>query len=171
MQQAHKLLNTKPRKQFKQLIHNRNRTLTPNVHTKMKILCVLSVLCVLITGCQEYTVNSKTGERVPRYAGRIQVALYDQTTRPENPNFEVFARPEDVKRPYKIIALLAHEANPEDEAMMMNAIAYRAKKLGADAMIVLNQQANNAQVNQVVQIANNERKPQIYRANAIIYTP
>jgi hypothetical protein len=49
----------------------------------------------------------------------------------------VFDDAASVKRPYKIIALLSHESQPSSSGRMMNAIAFRARQLGADGMIVL----------------------------------
>jgi hypothetical protein len=137
---------------------------------KTRLFCHFALFCLLFTGCAEYTTSSSTGEKIPRYAGRIQIALYDPTPRQPKPDFEVFADAQSVKRPYRIIALLAHKANPEDEGLMMNAIAYRARKLGADGMIVLPRPGRGWKFGQVGDIGSGGSEEGVYRAHAIIFT-
>jgi hypothetical protein len=88
-----------------------------------------------LTGCQ--STSTDTTDRPPRYGNSVQVALYDKTPRNIKPEFEVFSREADVPHKFKIIALVSRNANPQDEGLMMAAIAWRAQQLGADGMIVL----------------------------------
>ena len=61
--------------------------------------------------------------------------MYDKTPRPPKEKIEVY----DAKlpgKPYKEIASLTCEGAPREEAVMMEAILYRARHLGADGVII-----------------------------------
>ena len=129
----------------------------------MKLLLSSLSTVLMLTGC---TSTAPNGEQVPRYAGRIEVAIYDTTVRPPVKSLDVFDDAASVKRPYKIIALLSHESKPSDSGRMMNAIAFRARQLGADGMIVLPPRATGYQWNGY---GGGPGQP-IYSAQAIIFT-
>jgi len=123
------------------------------------------VLAGALAGCST-PVSENSTDPAPRYASRINVAQYDLTPRSPSLSLEVFDSAEAVKRPYKVIALLSHKAEPNDSAKMMNAIAWRARQLGAQGMIVLKPQDTGIRWNQWGM----ERAEPIYSANAIVFT-
>ena len=120
------------------------------------------VLSVLLMGCTTASVNS--ADPAPRYAGRIKVAIFDASTRPATTSLEVFDAPP--ARPHKVIALLSHKAEPQDSALMLNAIAWRARQLGAQGLIVLPPQETGYRWNQW----GAERGEPVYSGNAIVFT-
>jgi hypothetical protein len=74
----------------------------------------------------------------PRYGTSVQVVSYDSTPRPFNPDIQVFSNPNDVQgRPRHPIAQLVRVGWPNDQALIQNALIWRAKSLGADAIILL----------------------------------
>jgi hypothetical protein len=121
------------------------------------------VLLVAVTGCST-TPSGNPADGAPKYAGRIKVAQYDLSPRTPSLSLEVFDAPPT--RPHKVIALLSHKAEPNDSAQMMNAIAWRARQLGAQGLIVLRPQETGMRWNQWGM----ERGEPIYSANAIIFT-
>jgi len=133
----------------------------------MKLFVPLVVLVLsLCPGCST-TPSGNPADPAPKYAGRINVARYDVTPRVPSTAFEVFTRADEVQQPYKIIALLSHESKPKDSGLMINAIAWRARQLGADAMILLPPQETGLRWNQW----GVQKQQPIYSANAIVYTP
>ena len=130
----------------------------------------LFFLLLIFLGCKSTPqVLAPNATPAPRYGNRIQVAQYDTTSRPINPNFEVFAREEDVPRPFKIIALVSHSANPQDEGLMMTAIAWKAKQIGADGMIILNPHSGGWKSEQIGNFGGGKSEEPIFRAHAIIW--
>ena len=60
--------------------------------------------------------------------------MYDTTTRTKTTHLDIYdTKPPE--RPYKVIALLTCEGAPKEEVVMTRAIFYRARMLGADAML------------------------------------
>ncbi len=62
------------------------------------------------------------------------MSIYDSSPRPKTAHLDVY----DTKapeRPYKVIALLTCEGAPKEEAAMTTAILYRARMMGADAVM------------------------------------
>lgn len=84
------------------------------------------------------------------------------------------------QRPYKVIALLTCEGAVDQEVVMTTAIHYRARQIGADAVMSLNTinpQVDTLNVTQGVAeqavirglgIGSSARS--VFRANAIVYT-
>lgn len=68
------------------------------------------------------------------HAKRVQILVYDSTQRPKAANFDIYES-KPPQKPYKVIALLTCEGAPKEEAAMMTAIFYRARLLGADAVM------------------------------------
>jgi hypothetical protein len=84
-------------------------------------------------GCST-TPLPEVAEKQPEHAGRVQVAIYDSTSRPKTSHLDVYDT-QLPQRPYKEIALLTCEGEPQEEAAMTTAILYRARMLGADAVM------------------------------------
>lgn len=73
-----------------------------------------------------------------RYGDSVQVVSYDSTPRPFNPSVQVFSSPAALQgRPYHLIAELYRGGWPNDQPLIMNALIWRAKSLGADGVILL----------------------------------
>jgi hypothetical protein len=100
---------------------------------KTQKLFVSLVLALVASGCAT-TPQQQGVEAPPKHANRVQVAIYDSSPRPKTAQLDVY----DTKlpqRPYKAIALLTCEGAPKEEAVMTTAIFYRARMLGADAVM------------------------------------
>jgi hypothetical protein len=100
----------------------------------MKTVAILLTALTLCACRTEYV--SSTGEPTPRYANEVQVARYDATDRQPTAQLEVFSNPQALgNRPYRVIALLTREGYRRDEGLIMNAIAWRARQIGAEGLI------------------------------------
>ena len=101
----------------------------------MALSVALAVVAILNQGCATGPGPQQQGvETPPQHAKRVQVVMYDPTTRPESKNLDIYDTKEP-DRPYKVIALLTCEGAPKEEAPMTAAIFYRARKMGADAVL------------------------------------
>ena len=100
----------------------------------MKPTIHLSVLALLIlTSCS----SVPPAERPPRYGKGVQAVMLDSTPRVFNPTVEVFQRREDLgDRPRRTIAIVSHDGWPNDQAALVTALIWKAKALGADAIIL-----------------------------------
>ena len=96
---------------------------------------LIAVAVMLLIGCHSYDVN---GTRPVRYANSVQVTALDSTLRPFSKTIEVFQNADELKtQPYRKIALLSHSGWPNDEALLNNALIWKAKSLGATGVILL----------------------------------
>jgi hypothetical protein len=103
---------------------------------KIQTLLIPLALALVITGCAT-TPQEQNAETSPKHAQRVQVAIYDPTTRPKTAHLNIYdTKPPE--RPYKVIALLTCEGAPKEEAAMTTAIFYRARMMGADAVMSAN---------------------------------
>jgi hypothetical protein len=109
-----------------------NRVKSKNQTSLKNLLSILALL--ILTGCYSYDIN---GEQPVRYASGVRVVSYDSTVRQPANSIQVFDSPGEVKRPYHKIALLSRPGNREDQALVMAAIIWRARHLGADGIIFL----------------------------------
>ncbi len=100
----------------------------------MKPFHVICLAGLLAAGCA-----TTTDPYAPvRYGDSVLVVSYDSTPRPFNPNIQVFSNPAMLQgRPYHVIAELSREGWPNDQPLLMNALIWRAKSLGADGVILL----------------------------------
>src|ERR1700733_4908307 len=144
----------------------------------MKPIHLLGIIVFVIAGCT--TTPAPAGAEKPvRYASAVQVARYDSENRTPTASLEMFPSIEAVgQRPYRIIALLTRGGNREDEGLIMNAIAWRARQLGAEGLIAINDSKNPLiNVNTTVRVggwpssdSGNKEKP-LFRAYAIVFGP
>ncbi|MCG3150280.1 MAG: hypothetical protein PCFJNLEI_03761 [Verrucomicrobiae bacterium] len=90
---------------------------------------------VLAVACS--TSKSTHDEDGPlRYADSVQIARFDSENRPPSDNLELFQTAEQIgNRPYKTIALVSRTGLSSNEGLILNAIIYRAKLLGATGLI------------------------------------
>jgi hypothetical protein len=111
------------------------------------------------------------GSKPPRYAKSVSVVPFGPvSSRPVNPEFQIFPSAADVKRPYRILALVCRHAKPQDQGLMLTAIAWRAQQLGADAMILLPPEATGYGFTDLGRFSSGGQGEPIYRAHAILYT-
>ena len=97
-------------------------------------LC-LGVTVLLACGCRSTPPDPNAP---PRYADKVQVISYDSTPRPFNPNIQVFSGYGAMQgRSRHPIADLMKMGWPNDQALIMNALIWRAKSLGADGVVLL----------------------------------
>ena len=100
-----------------------------------KVSQFLSLLlgALIISGC---STTGPDGERVPRFAKRVEVVTYDTNPRSHTKQLDIY----DAKRPtkaFKEIAALTCEGAPDEEAVMTEALLYRARMLGADGVLIV----------------------------------
>jgi hypothetical protein len=107
----------------------------------MRFSAIIPLATILIfTGCSSGTLPSPkpqtAHEAAPKFAQRVKLVMYEDpvVTREVSHHLDIY----DLKqpdRPFKEIALLTCEGAPKEEAPMTEAIFYRAKQLGADAVL------------------------------------
>jgi hypothetical protein len=101
--------------------------------SKVSQFIILLIGAVVISGC---ATTGPDGERVPRFAKRVEVVTYDASPRPRTKQLDIY----DVKRPtkaFKEIASLTCEGAPDEEAVMTEALLYRARMLGAEGVLIV----------------------------------
>jgi hypothetical protein len=111
---------------------------------KKQQMLISVVVTLAITGC----ATRPDAENPPEHAKRVKVVDYDLAAGPRTAaRLEAHQRPKtdhlDIyenetkppQRPYKVIALLTCEGAAAEEAAMMEAIFYRARMMGADAVM------------------------------------
>ncbi len=99
---------------------------------KSKTLLISLAVTLILAGCS--TTSDQNPETKPPKADRVQVLMYDTTTRPRTTHLDIY----DTKlpeRPYKVIALLTCEGAVDQEVVMTKAILYRARQIGADGLL------------------------------------
>ena len=132
----------------------------------MKLFSVVLILAAaLFAGCA--TQSSQPGaEKPPRHAGRVKILMYDSSPRNKSNHFEILDGTLLIQKPFKEIALLTCDGTPNQEQVMTGAIIYRARMMGADAVITL--QRNGYQEGIGPFGGGNGRS--VYRAKAIVWT-
>jgi len=100
---------------------------------KTKFIILASVV-VLLAGCHNYDVN---GTAPVRYANSVFVTVLDPSKRKPTKSIELFANEDKIKRPHHVIAILSREGYLQDQGMIVNALIWRAKQLGAEGIILL----------------------------------
>jgi hypothetical protein len=127
----------------------------------MKIRSYLLVFAstAFLVGCAN-KAEQIHGENKPRHAERVQIAVYDESAaKSPTEKLEIFDETSPIQRKHKDVALLTCEGTPREESEMTTAIIYRARKLGADALIIL----------QPARSGWGDRR--VFRAKAVIYEP
>jgi hypothetical protein len=88
----------------------------------------------LTTGCYTYDVN---GEAPVRYANSVQIIPYDSVKRLPAKSIQIFDSPNQIQMPYHVVALLMRSGKPNDQALILKALIWRARHEGADGVILL----------------------------------
>ena len=96
-------------------------------------LLLLLIAAFAVAGCSS-TPSQQSHEKPPPKASRVQILTYDITSRPATDHLDVCGSTPP-QRPYKVIALLTCEGAVDQEVVMDTAIYYRARQIGADAVM------------------------------------
>jgi hypothetical protein len=91
---------------------------------------------LLLAGCATDEWNAGMG-KPPAKAGRVQAAIYDSTPRQPTDKLDIYEKGQKADRPNKPIALLTCEGAVHEEAVMLTAIVWRARLLGAHGLEIL----------------------------------
>ena len=97
---------------------------------------------LLLTGCHTYDMN---GDVPMRYAANVQVVNYESIVRPPAKTIQIFDSPSQIKQPYHVIGLLLRPGKSNDEALILKALIWRARQLGADGVILLGGRSDGGQ--------------------------
>jgi hypothetical protein len=100
--------------------------MTTHNQSAIKIILSLCVLLSLVVGC----------EPVPHYNDMRTAALAGPFPKRPYGSVQLYQSFADVTRPYQIIGLLSEEGSPGDEALMIQAMLYKAADLGGDAVVL-----------------------------------
>ncbi|MBI3880958.1 MAG: hypothetical protein HY301_12980 [Verrucomicrobia bacterium] len=128
----------------------------------MKKTIALATLIVL-AGCSS-TPTEKT-EKPPDHMKRVQFIAYDNIQRPMTASLEVFTDPP--ARKHKIIALITCEGAYHEEIVMTKAILFKARQLGADAVIKIPESTAKTGSGTLYGFHSGGRS--VFRANAIVF--
>jgi hypothetical protein len=147
---------------------------------KINFLLLSLAAAFAVAGCAS-TPSQQSQEKPPPKANRVQILMYDTTPRPKTDHLDVLGQ-NPPQRPYKIIALLTCEGAVDQEVVMTTAIYYRARQIGADAVMnagtITTQKEGTVNLATTVeaQIAMNvvglggSSARSVFRENAIVYT-
>jgi hypothetical protein len=103
---------------------------------KYAVLPLFLIMLALLAGCAA-TTSQNAGEKPPRQAKRAKVVMYDSASRPSRDHIDIIEETQRIQKPYKSIALITCEGAAHEETEMTQAIIYRARLLGADAVIMM----------------------------------
>ncbi len=99
---------------------------------KSEYLILSLAAAFALAGCASNS-SQKDYEKPPPKADRVQILMIDNA-RPKTDHLDVYGS-NPPQRPYKVIALLTCEGAVDQEVVMTAAIYYRARQIGADAVI------------------------------------
>ncbi len=131
----------------------------------MKNLTTFILTTFLFIGCA--TSPQDASNRPPKHVGRVKTAAFDTTARQVTTELEVFDETKKLDRPHKVIALLTAEGAANEEGDLVNAMMFKARQLGANAVVMLPPDRPNAGVvfNNILQPADRR----VFRGNAVVY--
>jgi len=110
-----------------------SRWLTACADMTMNRILILAAL--LVIGCRSNQPPDPILGVRPEHADRVKIALYSATPRPSTATLEVFEEPP--ARPHKEIALITCDGEYGEQTVMIEAILYQARRIGADAVVML----------------------------------
>ena len=105
----------------------------------MKIYLLYSALLIALfaAGCATTTEPWQQKANNPaRHAARVKIVMYDPSPRDKRERIDVITDSRTIQRRFKEIALLTCEGALHEEPEMTEANIYRARMLGADAVII-----------------------------------
>jgi hypothetical protein len=95
-----------------------------------------ALLVTLVAGCAT-TPSQQRAENPPKHAKRVQIGIYDSSPRAKSDHIDIYDETHPILKPHKEIALVTCEGTPSEESPMIEAIIYRARMVGANAVIIL----------------------------------
>jgi hypothetical protein len=132
-------------------------------YMKSKILFMSLAIALIVAGCSTTSEQSRP-ETKPLKADRVQILMYDTTTRTKTTHLDIYdTKPPE--RPYKVIALLTCEGAVDQEVVMTTAILYRARQIGADGVI----SAGTATIMKEGTLIGGTSARSVFRYRAIVY--
>ena len=130
-----------------------------------------TILCAVL--CLSACSSHKDPNAPPRYASSVIITSYTTTTYPPTHDLTVYNQGDKIP-PHKIIAMLSRHGHERDQGKILNAIAWKARQLGAQAIILLDPREPGSEYSAVVAggfaSAKTSKEQPVWRANAIIYT-
>lgn len=130
---------------------------------KIQTLLTSLVFVLVVTSCATSQKQSDA-DAPPKFAKRVKVLIYDSTPRIKTAHLDIYEEKAPEKT-YKPIALLTCDGNSREELVMTEAIFYRARQLGADAVVRGSVSGSTPPLGFVFGGMNYQ-----YRATAIVYT-
>jgi hypothetical protein len=103
----------------------------------MKTVRMFATLLLLVS-CSSTPSTPASSDPPVSFAGDVKVAIYDTTPRPHTDKLAILAESPSGK--CHIIATLTidgGERSAENEALLINALAWKARQMGADAIVRL----------------------------------
>jgi hypothetical protein len=122
---------------------------------------LLILAALIVAGCS----TTDNADAPPKHMKRVQFVQYDTTARSMKASIEVFDQPP--ARKYKVIALITCEGAYHEEIVMNKAIMYKARQLGADAVIQLG--VSSATTGGGTMYGAHHGTRSVFRANAIVF--
>ena len=140
---------------------------------KIFIATTLTLGLFLATGCRTYDVN---GSVPVRYATSVIVIPYDHIQRPVPLTIQIFDNFHVPPTNYVAIASLERNGHRNDAALIIGALEWRARQLGANGIILLGTEAGEyhpgiAFANVNGGFATGGSQEPVFRAIAISYEP
>ena len=100
----------------------------------MKSIVTLAALLTLV-GCSSAPSVPTSGEQPVRYAQYVKIATFDTT--PRSPTSKLNVLREAPIQKYHAIASLTIDGTADKEGNLVNALAWKARQIGADSILML----------------------------------
>ncbi len=101
--------------------------------------------------------------------GRVKTAIYDTANRAATTRLDVFQVGEKPARPYHIIALLTADGPAREEGECTQGMLIRARKMGADGLIILEPEAPNKSIVFKYGWIGPSPDDRVFKGSAVIY--
>ena len=105
---------------------------------KTSRLYSLFLISLFAAGCTTPEPWQQKANNPPEHAGRVKIVMYDTSPRGKRERIDVITDNRTIQKPFKAIALLTCEGALAEEAVMTEANIYRARMMGADAVVIEN---------------------------------
>ena len=90
---------------------------------------------LIVAGCSSTPPATTSGEQPVRYVQYVKVATFDTT--PRSPTSKLNVLREAPIQKYHAIASLTIDGTADKEGNLVNAIAWKARQIGADSILLL----------------------------------
>ena len=139
-------------------------------------LCTFGLALTLLTGCYYMHAYNPDGEWGVRYSSSVNVVRYNVGNYPIPAHTQMFDRFNPPPTNYLVLANLSRDGWRRDEGMIMGALLWRARQLGANGLINVGESSGDAIPDFAVGgkqgvfgVAYQGSKP-LFRGIAILYT-